>query len=690
MEISKEIRHSYEDKALEIVNSLSLEEKVYLMSGRMSIEEMMLSKNTPGGHYNVIPYPAGGNDTHGIPPVLFCDGPRGVVCGTGKSTCFPVSMLRGASFDTDLEEEIGAAIGREIRGFGGNLFGGVCINLPYHPGWGRSQETYGEDSFLLGKFGAALTRGVQSEHVTACVKHYAFNSMEISRFTCSVECDRRTEREVYLPHFKDCIDAGAACVMTSYNKYCGTYCGHSDYLLNKILKEEWDFDGFTISDFFFGVKDTVEAANGGQDIVMCHTKYYGQKLIKAVINGQVAMKKIDDTALRIVRTMLAFHNARLNDGRSYNETVIGCQDHRNLALKSAQEGITLLQNTDQILPFNRSIHKKLLVLGKLGINDNIGDYGSSRVYSAYNISVMDGLQALLPNHEITYYDGTDPQFAAFLSAQADAVIFVVGFDHDDEGEYVSPNQSSCYTAARGGDRIHGLGLHPDEVRLIQIAGPVNKASAVILIGGGTITVTEWKDSVSSILMAYYPGQEGGKAIAQILFGDVNPSGRLPFVVPVHDEDLPSINWETESQYYEYLHGYRKLDYEAVRPLFPFGFGLSYTTFCYQNACFSVDCSTIIANVTITNTGTSYGTTTVQLYAGFSHSRIFRPVKTLVGFKRVDLEAGEVKAIEIKASADRLKWYNKTTGIWELEHMEYDMYIGTSSDMESLLAGTIRL
>ena len=351
---------------------------------------------------------------------------------------------------------------------------------------------------------------------------------------------------------------------------------------------------------------------------MPHQILWSKKLIKAVINGQVAMKKIDDTALRIVRTMLAFHNARLNDGRSYNETVIGCQDHRNLALKSAQEGITLLQNTDQILPFNRSIHKKLLVLGKLGINDNIGDYGSSRVYSAYNISVMDGLQALLPNHEITYYDGTDPQFAAFLSAQADAVIFVVSFDHDDEGEYVSPNQSSCYTAAQGGDRIHGLGLHPDEVRLIQIAGPVTKASAVILIGGGTY----YSYGMEGLCLFYSDGLLSGSGRWKGYRSDSlwRCESQRPSSIcsSCTRRGSPSINWKQKASTTNIFMDTVNWTMKQYAP-FPFGFGLSYTTFCYQNACFSVDCSTIIANVTITNTGTSYGTTTVQLYAGFSHS-----------------------------------------------------------------------
>lgn len=286
MKCSKEYRLKHTEEARAIVNRLSLEEKVSLMSGDMPLDKILAeSRTSPEKHYNYIPCSAGGLPEYNVPPVLFCDGSRGVVCGTGRSTCFPVAMLRGASFDTELEVEIGKAIAKEIRAYGGNLFGGVCLNLPYHPGWGRSQETYGEDSFHMGEMGSAIVEGVQSENVIACLKHFAFNQMEISRFSVNVECSPRTEREVFLSHFKKCIDRGAAAVMSSYNKYKGSYCGHNDYLLNQVLKNKWGFDGFVMSDFGSGVRDTVEAANGGQNIEMSGTTYFGDKLIRAVREG---------------------------------------------------------------------------------------------------------------------------------------------------------------------------------------------------------------------------------------------------------------------------------------------------------------------------------------------------------------------------------------------------------------------
>ncbi|WP_276929709.1 beta-glucosidase [Herbinix luporum] len=686
MKCTKNYRLSYTDKAKEIVDKLSLEQKVHLMSGTVSLEEMLQDMNG-GKHYNYIPYPAGGIEEVGLDPMLFCDGPRGVVCGTGKSTCFPVSMLRGATFDTELEERIGQAIGKEIRAYGGNLFAGVCINLPYNPGWGRSQETYGEESFHLGQMGSALVKGVQEENVMACVKHYAFNSMEISRFKVNVECDKRTEREVYLPHFKDCVDAGAASIMSAYNLYKGTHCGHHDYLLNQVLKKEWDFDGFVMSDFVWGVKDTVEAANGGQDMEMCCTQYFGDKLVEAVRRGDVPEEKINEAALRIVRTILAFTKA---DDNEYDESVIGCKEHVELALEAARKGITLIQNNNNVLPFKKEKAERIAVFGKLANKANIGDHGSSRVFPKYVVTPLQGIAKVAEDTEVIFYDGTDMDHAKKLAAEANYTLFVVGFDHDDEGEYISETQAEAYIESIGGDRKNSLGLHQDEIDLIKAVGPMNDNSAVVLIGGNMIMIDEWKDSVSSILMAYYPGMEGGTAIAEILFGDVNPSGKLPFVIPVKESDLPQVNWDTEYQYYDYYHGYAKLEKEGVKPSVPYGFGLSYTSFEISEAEFTADNDYVSASCSVKNIGDMDGEEVIQVYVGFKNSSIDRPVKLLRGFQRVELKKGEEKKVTIKTPIEKLKWFNEETNSWELEHMEYEVYIGTSSSNEDLLEGKVIL
>ncbi len=689
MKYDKKYRLQFTEKARMILDKLSLEEKVCLMSGRMSLQQEMqnVKEDPENKHYNYIPYPAAGNERLGLGPMLFCDGPRGVVCGNGQTTCYPVSMLRGASFDTELEERIGRAIGKEIKAMGGNLFGGVCINLPYNPGWGRSQETYGEESFHLGQMGSALARGVQEEGVIACIKHYAFNQMENARFKVSVECDKRTEREVYLAHFKDCIEAGAASVMSSYNLYQGTHCGHHDYLLNQVLKQEWDFDGFVMSDFYWGVKDTVEAANGGQDIEMAHTMYFGDKLVQAVKDGLVLEEKINEAALRIIRTLLAFTEGQ---ERQEDTSVLACKEHIAMALESAKKGITLLKNKKNVLPLNKNKIKKLLVLGALGEAEPIGDHGSSWVRPPYVISPIQGLKMTAPEVEVSFDLGEDHEKAKRLAAEADAVVFAVGYDYNDEGEFVSEDEAAGYTGTMGGDRRNSLGLHQKDIELIKAVGPVNEASIAVLIGGNTIMITDWMDNAGAILMAYYPGMEGGKALGEILFGDTNPSGKLPYVLPYKESDLPQVNWNATFQHYDYYHGYAKLEKEGVKPLLPFGFGLSYTAFEVFEASFWIDGTNLYGSCKVKNTGELEGTEVVQLYVGFKNSSLDRPVKLLRGFQRVELLPGETKEVIIASPLRKLCYYNERSGRMELEHMEHEVYIGTSSGNDDLLMGKVSL
>lgn len=693
MRATKAYRLAMTEKAKELVSKMTLEQKVSLMSGNIDITKMtreqlggmMEAMTDPKNHYNVTPYEAGGIEDIGLPPMKFVDGPRGVVCGNDQTTCFPVSMARGATFDPELEEKVGHCIGRETRAFGGNLFAGVCINMPYNPGWGRSQETYGEETYQIGQMGAALVRGVQDEDVMACVKHYAFNDMENARFKCSVTCDQRTEKEVFLPHFKDCVDAGAASIMSSYNRYNGVQCGHHNYLLNQVLKKEWDFDGFVMSDFCWGVLDTVEAANGGQDMEMLWTQYFGDRLVKAVQDGFVPEEKIDEAALRIVRTILAFDK----DHKEYDMSVVGCKEHIAVAKEAAEKGITLVKNNG-VLPLDKAATKKIALIGKLGDTANIGDHGSSWVRPPYVVTPKQGLEAANPDSEVIYCDGSDVEAAKEAAKAADAVIFVVGFNHDDEGEFVSADQAENYTGAMGGDRKETLGLHADDIALIQAVAPENEKNCVVLIGGNMIMMTEWYDAVSSVIMAYYPGMEGGTALAEILYGDVNPSGKLPFVVPVKESDLPYVDWEATDQYYEYYHGYTRLEKNGVKPLVPYGFGLSYTTFAVSDVTAAVNGDTLEVTAKVKNTGARAGDEVLQMYVGFEHSAVDRPVKQLRGFKRVHLEAGEEKTVAITTPLEKLKWYDPSHREWKLEHMDYTIYAGTSADNSDLITTSVTL
>lgn len=654
----------------QVLTELNLKEKVHLMSGNGFIKYIIIDR---GLFKRTIP--GGGITRLGIPTFRFTDGPRGVIIP--GSTCFPVSMARAATWDIDLEEQAGNVIGREVRAHGGNLFGGVCINILRHPAGGRAQETYGEDPFLLGEFGAALVRGVQYHNVMATAKHFAVNDQENARFKINVELEERTLREVYLPHFKRCVEEGCATIMSAYNKVRGEYCGHNSYLLRKILKEEWGFKGFVHSDWFYGLRDTLKGINGGLDVEMPRAKYYDKNLVKLVNSNQVPMDLIDDAARRIIRTTLKFTTKE--DPEDYEKSIIGCTEHISLARKIAEESMVLLKNDSNILPLNAENLKKVIILGKLAALKNTGDHGSSNVRQDNIITPLQGIKDLVDDQiEIIYQDGADIQTAKNSVRDADAVVIVVGYTHENEGEYIKIINKKI-----GGDRDN-LGLRNQDIQLINSVSEVNENIIVVLIGGSAIMMEEWKNSVKGIIMAWYSGMEGGRALADILFGNINPSGKLPFTIPADPSHLPYFDKNADEIEYGYYHGYTLFEKENFKPAYPFGFGMSYTSFKYDN--FQVDSNDkeIHTSVDVTNTGTHKGDEITQLYIGFENSKIDRPKKILKGFTRVSLKPNETKKVTIKVKKSNLAWYNPHSGDWEIENIKYSVYIGGSSELKDLL------
>ena len=671
------ISDTYAEQALERVAAMTLKEKVGLMAGRRLNMLLVPAHFMLFKQYNRTPYHNVGVERLGVPTVKFCDGPRGVV--SGKSTCFPVAMARGATFDSTLEREVGEVIAKEIIAAGGNYFGGVCINLLRHPAWGRAQETYGEDPYLLGQMGVAVTEGVQSLGVMACLKHFALNSMENARFKVDVTCSERTLREVYLPHFKDCIDAGAASVMTAYNKIRGEYCGQNEELLRTILKQEWQFDGFVISDFIWGIYDTDKAAINGMDIEMPWPTHFGRKLLKAVKSGDVDEKHIDDAAARIVRTVLRFD--AISKANETAPSVPACAQHSQLARLVAEKSMTLLKNDSGLLPLKIDNIKRLAVLGELANTENIGDHGSSKVVPPYVVTPLEGLKnALGEKVVLDYCSGTDLNAAVQACEAADAVVLVVGNRHSDEGEFIMNSKNSP-----GGDR-DGLSLRAEEVALIRAAAEVNPNTVVVLIGGSAITVCEWQQDVPSILFAYYPGMEGGNALAKTLFGDVNPGGKLPFTIPTDAAHLPFFDKDAESIEYGYYHGYTLLNKNEIEPAYAFGYGESYTNFVLTDAKFSSQSGEFLSEVTVTNTGDCVGDEVVQLYVGCSESNVDRPGRILRGFQRISLEPGASGRVTITTDIDTLQWFDEANLSWQSETLPHELYIGTSSRLQDLIAG----
>lgn len=697
------------NKAKDLLSQLSLKEKVWLLNGNWdAVKNMISHKNA----YNPTPIKTNGNKKLGIPPIGFSDGPRGVVMG--HSTCFPVSMARGASFDRDLERRVGDVMGKEARAGGANYFAGVCINLLRHPAWGRAQETYGEDPYHLGEMGKVLTESVQAHNVMACLKHYAVNNIENTRFKVNVKSDERTLREVYLPHFKKCIDAGAASVMGAYNKYEGDHCCESKHLLTDILRGEWGFEGFTSSDFFFGIRDTKKAIEAGMDVEMPMPIHYQRKLLKAVEEGKVSKDIIDTAALRVIKTVLVFENAQ--DPMSYKKDLIACKEHAELAREVAEKSMVLLKNKDNVLPFKKGI-KKVLILGSLATKANTGDHGSSRIYEPYVVTTVEGLNNYFGEKaEVIHCDELDLQRAKKLAGEVDCVVIMAGNDYHDEGEYVVPDEEvsfsiivdgfknqgmplkslvakfmtkkmDSYTSddgePAGGDRS-SLSLKNIEIKMINEVGGINPNTVVCLVGGSMIMTKEWEDTVPAIMYSWYSGMEGGNALPKLLFGDINPSGKLPFSIPKDENHLPYFSSTDREITYDLYHGYTLLDKQNNKPAYPFGFGLSYTNYSYSDAKLTKNDNTVNVTVKVTNTGEVDGEEIIQVYVGVKNSKIDRQKKLLKGFDKVFVKTGETKQVTIPVNLNEMQYFNNGTMKWEFEYGIYEFMVGPSSDEAALI------
>jgi beta-glucosidase len=651
-----------------LVAKMTEKEKIRMLSGRGLLITMknMLARNR---FYNYEPLPAGGCVRLGIPPVLFTDGPRGVVMG--NSTCLPVSMCRASAFNEELEYRVGKLIADEAIAQGANYFGGVCINLVRNPRWGRSQESYGEDPFLLGRMGAALTKSIQEEGMIACPKHYAMNSIEDLRFYINVTAEDRTLHEVYLPHFKKCVEVGALSIMGAYNRYDESHCCESKKLLTDILRKEWGFDGFVISDFIWGVRDAERALRAGCDIEMMFTQHY-REIPKMLQDGRLNSAHVDRAVKNIVRVLIqTVPNIQPRD-----RSIVGCEKHRALAREAAEKGMVLLQNNG-LLPLKKNT--AITVTGDFADAENTGDHGSSRVYSRNVITPYTGVKAVF--ERVSLSQGTKVEQAKKASKESEVVVICAGSNSTREGEFSAKVSYTLNAKPKnaGGDRA-SLRLSGEEIALIQAMKAAGKKVVVVLFSGCAILVEEWKRFADAILMNYYSGVEGGTALANILSGKVNPGGKLPFTIAAEESDYPPIIGIGQKPYeieYGYYHGYTLLDKQGKQPAYPFGFGLSYTTFSIGNLGIEMEGSTVKVMVDVQNTGDRRGAEVIQVYAGSDGAEQDRPVKLLKGFQRVELDAGETKKISILIQKEDLKFYNPDAAQWVLDEA-YTLYIGNSS------------
>jgi beta-glucosidase len=642
--------------------------------------------------FNATPWIIGDVPRVGIPGVRFTDGPRGVIIG--KSTAFPVSMARGATWDVALEERVGVAIGREARAQAANFFGGVCINLPRHPAWGRSQETYGEDPILLGEMGAALARGAQS-NVMTCVKHFALNSMENARFKVDVKVDDAALHEVYLPHFKRVVDEGVTSVMSAYNAVNGEWAGQSRPLLTNILRHQWGFSGFVISDFAFGHRDGALSLKNGMTLEAPFAQLRPRAFRKALAIGALSKSDIDSAAHCMLTSQLKHYATR--ELQEPQPGVVFCQDHRRLAREAAQKSMVLLKNeigSKPLLPLDPKSLTSIAVVGRLANAENTGDHGSSIVSSPKVVTPYEGIRAALSETTaVTLASSDDVSEATRVASVADAAVVVVGYDAGDEGEYLLPTAAGLWslypfptfrevlsliwtglklgyrkvtarhsavtapiTGGVGGDRA-SLRLRASDLKLINSVCAVNPRTIVAIITAGAVIMEEWRHQPSAILQAWYSGCEGGHALADVLFGDVDASGRLPYSIPKSEDHLPYFEREATSITYDRWFGQRLLDKLGVEAAFPLGFGLSYTSFDISDLSISPSKKdTIEISVTVTNTGFRPGRFVAQAYGSPLPAVADFPTSLLLGFAPVELKGGESRRISIQASLLPLQQY----------------------------------
>ena len=649
----------------DLIGGLSDRDLLWLLDGDLSVRRGLREMSD---RYNTVPFEAGRIDRLGIPGIRFTDGPRGVALGA--STAFPVAIARAATWDPDLERAVAAAIGTEAAAQGANLWAGICINLAYAPGWGRSQESYGEDPVLLGAMGAAAVEGARP-WVMTCVKHFALNSMEDARFRVDVRVAQDVLREVYLPHFRTVVEAGVDCVMSAYNSVNGTWAGQNRHLLTDVLRRDWGFTGFVMTDFIWGLRDPVGSVIAGQDLEMPFRQQRAAALPAALADGRLDRATVE---LAAARQLSAQIRLALRAAPRPGPEVVGSVAHRRLAREVACRGAVLVRNElpdgGPALPLTSV--SRVALLGALADQPNQGDIGSSRVRPPSSVSILDGLRERLGDRLI-HVPGPDPAAAAAAARDADAAVVVVGLSSADEGEsLIGVDTASTQllggiarfrpvaavlvrVAARvatlkrfGGDR-RDLRLHPRDVALITAVARANARTVVVVIGGGTIVLDPWDDTVAAVLLAWYPGMEGGHAVADLLLGDAEPAGRLPLAIPRRQQDLPQLDWDASTVSYDRWWGQRTLDRDGVAAAYPFGFGLGYTTFALSDLDLGpLDGERFTAAVTVANIGERPGHHVVQVYA-IRPADTGRPVWELVGFRSVRVAAGHCVRVAVDCS-----------------------------------------
>lgn len=654
----------------------------------------------------------------GIPELWLSDGPHGVrgeinwdnwgyANWTNDSiTAFPALTCLAATFNPDLSYEYGVALGEEARYRKKDVLLGPGVNIYRTPLNGRNFEYMGEDPHLASVMSVPYIKGVQKNGVAACIKHYVLNNQELWRDHINVEVSDRALYEIYLPAFKAAVmEGGAWSLMGAYNKFRGQHCCHNEILLNHILKKDWGFDGVVVTDWG-GAHDTRESALYGLDLEMgtgtdgltTNTKnaydnyYLAKPFLKLLQKGEIEEAVVDDKVRRLLRLMFRTSlNPNKGPGRMNNK------EHLDVARKVGGEGIVLLKNEDEFFPINPVTTQTIAIIGENATRMMTIGGGSSELKAKNEVSPLEGIQKRFQNAKIlqtmgyasgpALYARTEPSpfnadslktKAIEIAKEADRVLFIGGLNKN--------HLQDC----EGGDRLsYNLPFGQDE--LLKEIISVNKNVGVVLISGNAVAMP-WAEDIKGLMQAWYLGSQAGYALADIISGDLNPSGKLPFTFPKKLSDNAAhyygeISYPGDSINQEYkegiLVGYRWHDTKAIEPMFPFGFGLSYTDFSLskidtEKKSYSAS-DKLTVTCTVTNEGDFEGADVVQVYVGKPNSKVERAMKELKGFQKVFLKKEESRKISIDLNINALSYYDENASEWALEKGDYYVYVGNSSD-----------
>lgn len=698
----------------------SIEERVEDALSRLTIEEKVALCHAQSK------FSIKGVPRLGIPEVWMSDGPHGVraeiewdswdYAGWGNDSCtaFPALTCLAATWNPEMSALFGKAIGEEARFRKKDVLLGPGVNIYRTPLNGRNFEYMSEDPKLASVMVAPYIAAAQQSGIATCVKHYALNNQETCRMRVNVNLSERALREIYLPAFKAAVDAGAWSFMGSYNRYLGQHGCHNEVLVNRILKEEWGFDGAFISDWG-GTHDTYEAAEYGLDIEMGtgsdgltystqnhYDNYYlALPYLDALKRGEVSMAKLDDKARRVLR--LIFRTVMSKD-RPWGS--FATEEHAAVAREVAREGIVLLKN-DGILPLKPTDKKRIAVIGENATRSMCKAGGSSELKPWREVSPLEAMVEAYGAEQVSYamgygsgpssYGRVNPspydaealkKEALEVAARADVVLFVGGLN------------KSHHQDCEDGDRFtYALPFGQEE--LIRELAAVNPNVVVVLISGNAVE-TQWSPLARAVVQGWYGGSEAGHALVDVVSGAVNPSGKLPISFYARLEDCGAHAFDAlcypgvddECHYKEdILVGYRWLQAKGIKPAYPFGHGLSYTTFelgepvANKRSYGTQDRITV--SVEVTNSGAVAGKEVVQLYASKTESAVQRAPRELKAFEKVALQGGETKRVELSLAVEELAYWDETSHSWQIEKGDYDLYVGNSSEATSKLTITVR-